>query len=639
MGEQNVNPDLSGDELRRFIEILLADLRALSRMIDSGMIESGRRRVGAEQEMFIVDEGFRPAPTAMELLEAVDDPHFTTELARFNLELNLDPLLFADDCLSRMEEQLNTLLAKLRDVAAQQGSEIVLCGILPSLRKSDLSLQNMTPNARYFALNRAMNRLRGGAYDFHIRGVDEISVQHDSVMLESCNTSFQIHFQVGADEFARLYNLAQAIAAPVLALCTNSPLLFGRRLWRETRIALFQQSVDTRSSSHHLRERRPRVSFGSKWVSESVTELFKDDIARFKILLGGELDENPIEKLDRGEIPSLKALRLHNGTVYRWNRPCYGITDGRPHLRIENRFIPAGPTVVDEIANAALWFGLMSALGNDIEDVRLRMDFEHAQANFTAAARSGLSAELVWLDGRVVSVCDLLRDELLPAARLGLENKGIRSDDIERYMSVLERRLSTKQTGSAWILDSLAALRGTATEGERMSAITAASVRLERQGQPVSEWALAEIEESGGWKHHFVRVEQFMSTDLYTVHEDEPIDLVASLMQWEKIRHVPVEDEHHNLVGLVSYRSVLKLVAEREYGQENRLIPVSEIMKRDLVTVEPETHSLDAIALMRKHRIGSLPVVTDGRLVGMISERDFMNIARGLLQEKLQAPE
>ncbi len=636
MGEQEIQDDITGEQLRLFMRNLLDDLRALERMLAEGWIETGVRRIGAEQEMFLVGPGFRPAPLATEVLAELSDSHFTTELARFNLEANLDPLIFGGDCLSKMETQLQKLVNQARAAAQKCGANIALCGILPTLRKSDLGLENMSPNPRYFALNRAMTKLRGGAYDFQIKGVDELIVKHDSVMLESCNTSFQVHFQVDAEEFARLYNVAQAVAAPVLAACSNSPLLFGRRLWRETRIALFQQAVDTRGSSHDLRERSPRVSFGRSWVQRSVTELFQEDVARFKILLGGDLDEDPFAKLRANEPPKLKALRLHNGTVYRWNRPCYGITEGKAHLRIENRYIPSGPSVVDEVANAALWFGVVNAVAHDCEDVTKVMEFEDAQVNFLTAARYGLGSEFRWFDGREISARDLLLNELLPAARTGLERGGVDAADIERYIGVVEQRIRTKQTGAEWAHRSLAALKGKGSTGERMSALTAAAVAQETEGKPVGEWRLAEATEAGGWEQHFYKVEQFMTTDLFTVTEDEPIDLVASLMDWEKIRHVPVEDRDNRLVGLVSYRSLIHLMAQGELSKRDDPIPVSEIMKRELTTVEPGTTTLEAVRLMKEKGIGSLPVVRDGRLIGIVTERDFMDIASVLLKEKLE---
>jgi CBS domain-containing protein/gamma-glutamylcysteine synthetase len=636
MGNQQVQEGISGEKLRLFMRNLLDDLRVLERMLEEGLIESGVRRIGAEQEMFLVGPGFRPAPLVMEMLQLLQDQHFTTELAQFNLETNMEPLSFGGKCLSEMEQRITALVGKARSSAAKLGAEIVLVGILPTLRKSDLGLENMAPVPRYFALNQAMNRLRGGAYEFQIKGIDELIVKHDSVMVEACNTSFQVHFQVGAKEFAKLYNIAQVVAGPVLSAATNSPLLFGRRLWRETRIALFQQAVDTRSSSHHLRERQPRVSFGRSWVRESVVELFQEDIARFKILIGGDLDEDPFAMLRQGKVPQLKALRLHNGTVYRWNRPCYGITDGKPHLRIENRYIPSGPTIRDEVANGALWFGLVCALSREVDDITRLIEFEQAHQNFTAAARNGLASELVWLEGKEVGARDLLLDELIPLARTGLKGGGIAEEDIDLYLGVVEERVRTKQTGSQWFHLSLSAMKGKGTEAERMSALTASLVRQQKEGKPVATWKLASLEDAGGWKDHYMRVEQFMSTDLFTVQEDEPIDLVASLMDWEKIRHVPVEDHEHRLVGLVSYRSLIHLLAQGALWKRGGPIPVSDVMKKDLITVAPETPTQTAIVLMKERGIGSLPVVKDGRLIGIVTERDFMDIASELLEEKLR---
>jgi CBS domain-containing protein len=636
MGEKKIKTELDGEDRRSFMRHLLDDLRALEETIERGLIESGKRRVGAEQEMFLVDPSWRPAPASLDMLREIDDPHFTTELGLFNLEINLDPHEFGGRCLRMMEDQLNDLLNMARSVGDRLGVNVVLTGILPTIRKSDLGLENMTPHERYKTLNRAMNELRGGAYEFRIKGLDELYVRHDSVMLEACNASFQVHFQVGADEFANLYNISQAVAAPVIAAATNSPLLFGKQLWRETRIALFQQAVDTRSSSHHLRERSPRVTFGSRWVKRSVTELFREDIARFRALVGADLDEDPFEKLERGETPQLKALCLHNSTVYRWNRACYGITNGKAHLRIENRVLPSGPTVVDQVANAAFWFGLIIALSDEHDDIASRMTFEDATINFHAAGRMGLASELAWLDGETLPAQELILERLIPLAHAGLGSRGVDSTDIDRYLGVLERRILSKQTGSQWLVDSLKAMKDDGTVGERLNAVVAGTVERQRKGRPVSEWELAKLEESGGWKHNFLKIEQFMTTDLFTVNEDEPLDLVASLMEWERIRHVPVEDHDNRLAGLISYRSLLGLMAKGMLTRDGRQRAASEVMNREPVTVPPEMDTLDAITIMRRAKVGCLPVVKDGRLVGIVTERDFMNVAAELMEQKLK---
>ncbi len=473
MGEQDVRRESEAEEIRVFLKHLLNDVRAFEKMLADDLFERDIRRIGAEQELFLVDPHWRPAPIATEVLELLGDPHFTTELARFNLEFNLDPLVFGGNCLSAMEWQIGELLGKAREAARRCGGDILLTGILPTLVKSDLGLDSMTPNPRYFALNDAMTRLKGGAYEFYLKGVDELHLNHDSIMVEACNTSFQVHFQVAPHEFAQIYNIAQAVTGPVMAAAVNSPLLFGKRLWRETRVGLFQQSIDTRRSMPHLREQAPRVSFGRRWVKSSALEIFREDIARFRTLLSTEPDDDPFEEIAQGRAPSLKALRLHNSTVYRWNRVCYGISDGKPHLRIENRVLPSGPTPRDEVANAAFWFGLVSGCLVRYGDITKHMSFDHAQANFSAAAELGLSAQFAWAGGVPKPADQLILDEFLPIARDGLQASGIDGADIDLYLGTIEERVRSRRTGARWQLDSLCRPRiqgaalGTSFRGHR----------------------------------------------------------------------------------------------------------------------------------------------------------------------------
>ena len=633
MGEQQLSARLEGESHRSFVGSLLRDLRAMEMMIERGLFEHDVRRIGAEQEMFLVDDSRRPACRAMEILAEIDDPHFTTELALFNLEVNLDPVVLHGQALSELEAQLVAQVARANQAARVHGAQVALAGILPTIRKSDLGLESMTPMPRYHQLNQILNERRGGPYDFQIRGLDELAVKHDNVLVEACNTSFQVHFQVTPDEFPELYNIAQLVAAPVLAAAANSPLFLGRRLWRETRIALFEQSIDTRGSSHHLRERQPRVSFGSKWVRDSVTDVFKEDIVRYRVILGVEPDEDPIEVLQRGHIPKLKALCMHNGTVYRWNRACYGVTDGKPHLRIENRILPSGPTTADEVANTAFWLGLVSAFSLESKPVAERLDFVRAKENFTRAARYGLDAMLDWFDDRRVIAKDLILDELLPLAREGLEAKNIETGDIERYLGIVERRVAGRRTGADWMLQSLEQMGDQASLSERLGALTEGMLARQTSGDPVADWSLATLDESGGWRNHYLRVEQYMTTHLFTVHEDESVDLVARMMDWQRIRHVLVEDDANRLVGLVSYRSVLGFLYQRRDADTPQ--PVSELMKRDLRTISPETRTLDAIRMMKREQVGCLPVVKNGRLVGIVTERDFMVLARDLIERVL----
>jgi CBS domain-containing protein len=638
--KQVLDTENEGDLLRAFTKRLLRDVQALERMVDGGMIEEGVRRVGAEQEVFLVDRNYRPAPTALQMIERLKDDHFVTEVALFNLEMNLDPLPMTGKCLSGLETQLLGLLEKARSAAKDIGNDIVLTGILPTVRKSDLGLENMTPIPRYFALNRAMTKLRGGDYEIHLKGVDELHAKHDNVMVESCNTSFQCHLQVGASEFAKIYNIAQVATAPVLAAATNSPMLFGRRLWNETRVALFQQSVDTRaSSSEGFRETPPRVDFGRNWVKRSVIELYQENISRYRVLIAAEPEEDPFEVLDRGQMPELRALRLHNGTIYRWNRACYGVMNGKPHLRIEARALPSGPTPVDEVANAAFWYGLVLGLAHQYEDITKHISFDDAKGNFFAAARLGLGAQFTWLDGVAAPAQQLIVEWLLPIAREGLAGAGLDAGDIDRYLGVIGERVASGRTGSAWALRSFSEMTNKGTDGERVNALTAATIQRQRDNTPVARWAPASIDEGGGWKHNYVRVEQMMGTDFVTVQEGDPLDLVLNLMIWERVRHVPVEDAQHRLVGLVTYRAVLRAAAQWLNESESKPIPVSQVMKRDPWTVSPETSTLVAIEVMRQKEVGCLPVVTkDHRLVGMVTSRNLLGVASELLEQKLKSP-
>ncbi|HEX3083364.1 MAG TPA: glutamate-cysteine ligase family protein, partial [Pyrinomonadaceae bacterium] len=554
MGQHEVEPQFDQHQLQAFMGALFDDLRALDYMIEHDAIETGIRRVGAEQEMFLVDQDLRPAPIAMEVLDGLTDPRLTTEIARFNLEANLTARVISGDCFAQMEQELNELINQARNRAAQFQADILLAGILPTLRPSDLTLDNLSPNPRYQELNRAVTQARGGPFLIHIKGVDELQIEHDNMMMESCNTSFQIHFQVGAREFANSYNIAQAITAPVLAAAVNSPLLFGKRLWHETRLALFQHSTDARSPAQLARSMPTRVSFGEGWVKHSVLELLQDQVTRFRPIMINLPEESSLQMLARGELPSLSALFLHNGTVWPWNRACYGVKNGVAHLRIENRALPAGPTVVDEVANTAFFTGLMLALPNEYGDITQRLTFDDAKANFFAAARYDLHAQLIWLDGKTSSAASLVRDHLLPLARQGLISANVNATDINKYLGIIDERVQTRQTGARWTLKSLAALENLEPKDLRHREIAARMLQEQKEGKPVHEWEIMSPREDIDWTSSYQTVGQFMSTDLFTVRADDLVDLAASVMDWRHVRHVPVEDDAGRLVGLVTHR-------------------------------------------------------------------------------------
>ena len=638
MGEHKVEQHVDEKKSQAFMKALLDDLRALAFMLEDGRVENGVTRVGAEQEMFLVDRQMRPAPVSVEVLDQANDPRLTTEIARFNLEANLTPLELAGNCFSRMEHELRHLIDLARNAAATKDADVLLSGILPTLQKADLTLDNLTPVARYHELDRGVIRLRGGPLSIHIKGLDELHLMHDNIMMESCNTSFQVHFQSNAKEFANHYNIAQAITAPVLAVAVNSPLLFGQRLWQETRVALFQHSTDERSRPQLARHQPTRVNFGDAWLRNSVVELFHDQITRFRPIMIIEPNENPFQVLAHGQAPSLSALRLHNGTVWRWNRACYGVTDGVPHLRIENRALPSGPTVVDEIANAAFFIGLMAALPQVYGDVTQRMEFDDAKMNFFKAARHGLDAQFKWLDGESHSAPSLILDHLLPLARQGLVAAEVAVEDIDKYLDIVEERAQSRQTGAAWIMKSLSAMESSTSKDTRHRRLTSTMLASEKKGDPVHRWSIVEQSEPDEWKDNYRTIGQFMSTDLFTVKPDDLIDLAASVMDWRHIRHVPVEDEEGRLVGLVTHRGLLRILnIGNRPNSDNSPTTVREVMIENPVTVSPSTSSLEAIQIMRDNRVGCLPVVENNQLMGIVTSYDFLEASARLFQQHLAA--
>lgn len=634
MGEHNVSVNRDSRQEQAFMKSLLADLAALEKMITTGKIESGVRRIGAEQEMFLVDSAMRPAPIALNVLNFANDERLTTEIGKFNLEANLSPRLLAGDGLRRMEQEINEILSIVRNTLRSLNADVVLSGILPTIHQVDLRLENLVPSPRYLALNQAMQHLRGGAFNVHIKGLDELQMMHDNVLLEACCTSFQVHLQVGAGEFVRLYNWAQAITAPLLAAAANSPIFLSHRLWHETRIALFQHSTDERSNTRQLRSHPPRVSFGENWVKDSVIEVFREEIARFRVLLTKEIDEDPLDVLARGELPALAALRLHNGTVWRWNRPCYGVNGGVAHLRIEQRAMPSGPSVLDEVANAAFFYGLMTALPAEFGDVDRLMSFDDAKDNFFAAARHGLKAQINWLNGKEFSAAALITEQLLPLAREGLKQAGVDSADIDRYLGVIAERVKRDQNGALWAFRSLSAMGEQGTRELRSRILVEQMIAHQRTDTPVHEWPLANADAPRDWSQSYQMVSHLMATDLFTVRPDDLIDLAASVMDWKHIRHVPVEDDDGRLVGLVSHRDLLRLLSQGLLNKRSQPVAVKEVMKRDLVTVAPDTPTLEALRIMRKSKVGCLPVVEQRRLIGIVTAYDFLALSAEIIEKQ-----
>lgn len=637
MGFQKVNTLENKNEMQHFVRSLLDDVQAFEYMLANDWFESDIVRIGAEQEMCLVDnKTLKPACINMEVLERLGDdkPWCVTELAKFNLETNLSPREFTGDCLSQLEAENLGYLDIIQKVLNEFDASIILCGILPTLRKHDLEMHNLTPKDRYFALMAAIQKhLLGTSFELRVEGVDELLVKHDSPLLEACNTSFQVHLQVAPDDFVKMYNIAQTLAAPVVAIAANSPLVFGRRLWHETRIALFQQSLDTRTTHDHMRERLPRVNFGSGWLTGDITEIYKEDISRFRVLLAGAIEEDSLAMIKEGKTPKLRALQIHNSTVYRWNRPCYGISpNGKPHLRIENRVMPAGPTPVDETANAAFWLGCMVAMADNYQDVTKHIDFVDTRDNFLKSAKFGIDTTFTWMKDKKVPVTELILKELLPLAKEGLKKRKVKSADISKYMDIIEARASQHKTGARWALRTFTALKKEVTNDEAVTAVTAAIIKNQKENKPVHTWKEATIGDLENWHPSSIKVEEFMSTDLFTVQKDDLIELVAEIMDWRRIRYMPVENNKGEIIGLISSRMLLRHFARAHKSPDQAEVSVKDIMIEKPVTVTPDASIIEAMTKMRTHRIGCLPVVKGKELVGIITEMDFLRITSRLLE-------
>lgn len=622
--------------MQQFVKKLLNDVKALNYMLENDWFEDDIIRIGAEQEMCLVDKRtMKPHCIAMDVLEKMKEHKWVeTELAQFNLEINLQPQVFVDKCLSTMETELNTNLSILSNTLDDFGSKIILTGILPTLRKFDLEMDNLTPKKRYKALMEAINsQLIGNAYELRLMGIDELLVKHDSPLLEACNTSFQVHLQVAPKDFVPLHNIAQTLAAPMIASAANSPIVFGKRLWHESRIALFQQALDIRTTHRYMRERSPRVNFGSDWLDESIMEIYKEDIARFRVLLSADVDEDSLKMIAEGKVPKLRALQVHNSTVYRWNRPCYGVSDtGKPHLRIENRVLPAGPTTRDEMANAAFWLGAMVGFGQEYKDIRELISWEDVRDNFVKAARFGIDTSFTWFNDRKISACDVILEEMLPLARKGLESQGVDTGDIDTYLGVIEERAKKHMTGARWQLRAFSKLKKEVSQDEAVSVLTSCIIKNQEQQIPGHEWPMPNVEDLEEYRPSKLKVEEFMSTDLFTVQKDDIIELVATLMDWRKIRYMPVENSKGKLSGLVTSRLLMRYFHDKPRYNGTRAMMVKDIMIKDPITIGPEATMVKAMAIMRDNKIGCLPVVHEDELIGVITEMDFLRISSRLIE-------
>ena len=471
------------DKVKRCLEVL-------RRMRDADMFEVERKLIGVEVEFYVVDGDGEPTMINAELLSRIESEDFQTELAQFNIEFNLAPHKLNGTVFREIEEELDTSFDHAYRRAEELDARVAMVGIIPTLKDLHVTIQNLSANPRYHLLNEQILEARGEDLVVEIEGPEKLALKTSSIAMEAAATSVQLHLQVSPQGFASLWNAAQAASAAQVAVGANSPFLLGKELWRETRIALFQQAIDTRSEELTAQGVRPRVWFGEAWIDD-VMDLFDENVRYFPALLPLIEDEDPEEVLDRGDIPHLGELVLHNGTIYRWNRPIYGIARGKPHLRVENRVLPAGPTMVDVVANCAFYLGLVRSLTELDPPLSRQLSFQAAADNFFRAARAGIDAQLFWPGVGDVPASELILRTLLPLAYDGLDAWGVDRDDRDHYLGIIEQRALKRLTGASWQVRTFRHLLEDAPSREAaISEMTRRYLEGMRTNEPVHTWPL-----------------------------------------------------------------------------------------------------------------------------------------------------
>jgi gamma-glutamyl:cysteine ligase YbdK (ATP-grasp superfamily) len=469
MGEEVAHQEFTREDRTRYREKVRRCLDVFARMLRESAFDAEAPMTGMEIELNLVDEVGDPSLKSAEALEAIADESFQTELGLFNLEINVPPKQLKDRGFSEFEDGVRASLNDAETKAAEVGAHLVMIGILPTLSAGHMSPSSLTPNPRYQLLSDQILAARGEDIVIDISGPERLRTTTDSIVPEAACTSTQLHLQVSPENFPAYWNASQAVAAVQLALGANSPFLLGRELWRETRVPLFEQATDTRSEELKAQGVRPRVWFGERWIT-SIFDLFEENVRYFPALLPVIEEEDPLEVLESGKAPRLAELRLHNGTIYRWNRPVYDIVEGRPHLRVENRVLPSGPTVADTMANAAFYFGLVRTLAEAERPLWSQMSFSAAEENFHVAAKQGIDAQLYWPGLGQVPATELVVRRLLPMARAGLEQWGARPEARDRLLGIIEERCIRGRNGASWFADRFAT-RVAELDGDRLDAL------------------------------------------------------------------------------------------------------------------------------------------------------------------------
>ena len=491
MGIEIDTTSFAEDDYRVFSSRLEENLDALGQLLADPAFGRGPRSLGAELEMYIVDAQGRPLYANQEILADAQDPSLTLELNRYNLEYNLSPYPLDASPFASTEREVLAKLERIRAVAANHGGRIVPIGILPTLRETDFGPHCITDRKRYHALVQQLIKRRGDRFRIDINGEDPLKLDMADITLEGANTSFQVHYRVEPAAFADTFNAIQLMTPLALAIGANSPTLFGHRLWHETRIPLFKQSIDTRHADRYSWNEPARVNFGQGWARRGAQELFREVTSIYPPLLPICAARSPAQELASGEVPSLSELRLHQSTVWLWNRPIYDDAEGG-HLRIEMRALPAGPTAVDMVANSAFLIGLAEGIRPRINELLPGLPFSKAEYNFYRAAQHGLDAKLLWPDARQSGYREQpvtqIIDQLLPVAREGLDVIGISAAESERYLGVIRQRLQRRQTGAVWQRKMLAALKQDMPREAALRELLEIFMGHSEANIPVAEW-------------------------------------------------------------------------------------------------------------------------------------------------------
>jgi len=600
-----------------FYRQIFEDIEIFDRLLAEGAIDKEDQTFGVEQELCFINHLGEPKNVALQVLEQLKEPQYTNELALFNMEINLDPQSLNGTGIQKMANQLYNLTEKARKAAQKVDSDIFLAGILPTITSENLTFDSMTPIDRYKVLSQELLKLRGKKFEIFLQGVDDLHVKLDTILFEACNTSFQMHLQINPDRFAHYYNWSQLISGPLLAICTNSPLLFGKELWSENRIALFKQSLDTRIHYNHYREKVSRVYFGDQWLRESPSYLWKNEVARFPLVFRGEGFPSAKDEMAKGLKPGLRSVRLHTGTTYTWNRLCYGVDRNQAHIRIECRYIPAGPTLKDEMANLVFWLGLMKAAKYQENDFFEKINFSSVKNNFYKAARYGILSELDFF-GKNLQAVTLSEETLIPLASKALKEEGMDSGLVDKHLKVISDRIHKSQTGATWMIDNHRKLLSRFKPSLISKILVTTSLEYQKKDVPVSEWQpIIEDKLHYFFQQHFeaLTAKDVMSNKIQTISSEATVAFAFYIMEWQDFRHLVVEDGKDRFIGLVCRSDI-----EKHKDSED---PIIQFIHEGVKLVETTTPLTEIQDYLDKDSDKAVIVISDQKTVGIITDNDL----------------